>query len=69
MEKYAHKLEILMPSGVWVAVDASQLTDDHEEEINVDIDPEIINGSFWYLDGNYTIMPMEVRIKPTYHSN
>lgn len=62
MKKYAHKIEIEVTPNNWIPVDASQLTDDHEEEIDIDIDPEILNGSSWYLDGDYTVPPREIRI-------
>ncbi len=56
------KIEIEIYNGHWIEVTADQLTDDHEISLNDDLDLEIINGSSWYLDGDYTTAPRPIRV-------
>lgn len=58
------RIEIEITPNNWIEISLDQLTDDHEEHPAVD-DPEILNGSSWYLDGDYTVPPMEIRIIET----
>ena len=62
LSKYAHCIKIETTHGHWIAVDASQLTDGQGNGINIDTDPTDINGSYWYLNGDYTAPPMPIRI-------
>jgi len=55
------KLEIEITPGNWIAVEPEQLTDDHEQHPTTD-DPELLGGSSWYLDGDYTTPPREIRV-------
>lgn len=47
----------------WIDVTLDKLTDDHEENPTID-DPVVLNGSEWYLDGDYTQPPRPIRIVP-----
>jgi hypothetical protein len=57
------EIEIEIFNGNWIPVDASQLTDDHENELDINIAPEILDGSSWYLDSAYTDPPRKIRIR------
>jgi len=62
VEKREKRIEIELFRGHWIEVELIQLTDDHEENPTTD-DPTLLEGSHWYLSGNYTVSPRKVRIK------
>lgn len=56
-------IEVEMAPGQWVPVEPSQLTDDHELPLDPTTDPEVLEGSSWYVDGDYTSPPKPIRVK------
>lgn len=57
-----YEIEIEITPGNWQKVEASSLTDDHEQNPPADADPEMMDGSAWYLDGDYTVPPRNIRV-------
>jgi len=56
------RIEIEITPNNWVSVHPEELTDDHENIIDITIDHDILAGSSWYLNGNYTVPPLPVRL-------
>ena len=55
------KIEMEIMRGCWEEVELDQLTDDQEETPTTE-DPSLLDGSSWYLDGDYTVAPRPVRV-------